>query len=56
MDISLDIDGVNICPKPEVRNPGAIFGAGPTMKPHVKSVFANRPTLNYTTLTQLEGA
>ncbi len=38
MDISLDIDGVNICSKPEVRNLGVIFDAGLTMKLHVKSV------------------
>ncbi len=38
MDISLDIDGVNIYPKSEVRNLIAIFDVGLTMKPHVKSV------------------
>ncbi len=38
MDISLDIDGVISCPKPEVRNLEAIFDAGLTMKLHVKSV------------------
>ncbi len=37
-DIFLDINGVNICLKPEVRNLQAIFDAGLTMKPHVKSV------------------
>ncbi len=37
-DISLELDGVNICPKPEVRNLGAIFNADLTMKQYFKSV------------------
>ena len=37
-DISLDIDGVTISPKPEVRNLGAIFDSGLNMKYHVKTV------------------
>ncbi len=46
------MDGINRCPKPEVRNLGTIFNAGLTIISDVKSVCK----LNYTTLTQLEKA
>ena len=36
-DISFDIDGVKISPKPEARNLWAIFDTGLTIK-HVKAV------------------
>jgi hypothetical protein len=37
-DITLDIDGVSITPKSEVRNLGVIFDTDLSMKPHCKAV------------------